>query len=172
MLRKLCIGLCLIVGFLFQVTLFQGLSLASTKPNLILILVFTFGIMRGKKTGIWTGFFGGLLLDIYYGDSIGFYAMIYMYIGYLNGVFYKLFYDEDITLPLLLIFMSNLLYGFSIYVIRFLLRGRLDIVYYFQHVVVAETIYTMVVAIIIYRPLLWMNRVLEKIEKRSAGKFG
>lgn len=172
MLRKLFTGLCLILFFLLQVTLFQSFSLASVKPNLILIFVFTFGFMRGRRTGIWVGFFGGLLLDIYYGDSIGFYAMLYMYIGYLNGIFYKLFYDEDITLPLLLIFASNIIYGFSVYVIRFLLRGRLDFGYYVQHVIIAETVYTMLVAIIIYRPLLKLNRVLEKIEKRSANKFG
>lgn len=171
MLRKLFTGLCLIAGFLLQVTLFQGLSLASVKPNLILILVFAFGFMRGKKTGIWTGFFGGLLLDIYYGDSIGFYAMIYMYVGYLNGVFYKFFYDEDITLPVMLILMSSLLYGFCIYVIRFLLRGRLDFIYYAEHVIAAETVYTLITAVLIYRPLLKLNRLLEKIEKRSAGKF-
>lgn len=172
MLRKIFTGLCLIAAFLLQVTLFQGLSMASTKPNLILIIVFIFSFMRGQRAGIWVGFAGGLLLDIYYGDSIGFYAMIYMYIGYFNGIFYKLFYDEDITLPLLLIFISNMLYGFSVYVIRFLLRGRLDFGYYAEHVMIAETIYTMVVAILIYRPILKINRILEKIEKRSAGKFG
>lgn len=172
MLRKVFTGCCLVVAFLLQVTLFQSLSLASTKPNLILILVFIFGFMRGKKAGIWVGFFGGLLLDIYYGDSIGFYAMIYMYIGYLNGIFNKLFYDEDITLPLGLIFGSNILYGFSVYVIRFLLRNRLDFGYYFQHVIVAETVYTILITIIIYRPMLKMNRILEAIEKRSASKFG
>ncbi len=172
MLRKLFTGFCLILAFLLQVTLFQNFALASTKPNLILIIVFIFGFMRGKKTGIWVGFFGGLLLDIYYGDSIGFYAMIYMYIGALNGVFYKMFYDEDITLPLALIFGSNILYGFSVYVIRFLLRNRLDFGYYFQHVIVAETIYTMLAAIVLYRPMLKINRILEAIEKRSASKFG
>lgn len=172
MLRKIFTCLCLIIAFLLQVTLFHGLSLASTKPNLILIPVFTFGFMRGKKAGIWTGFFGGLLLDIYYGDSIGFYAMLYMYLGYFNGIFYTLFYDEDITLPLFLNFASNLLYGISIYVIRFLLRGRLDFGYYFQHVIIAETIYTMIISILVYRPILKINRLLENIEKRSASKFG
>lgn len=172
MLRKGFTGFCLVAAFLLQVTLFQSLSMASTKPNLILIFVFIFGFMRGKKEGIWVGFFGGLLLDIYYGDSIGFYAMIYMYIGYLNGIFHKLFFDEDITLPLGLIFGSNLLYGFCVYVIRFLLRNRLDFGYYFQHVIVAETIYTILITIIIYRPMLKMNRILEAIEKRSASKFG
>lgn len=172
MLRKLFAGFCLILAFLLQVTLFQNMALASTKPNLILIVVFIFGFMRGKKAGIWAGFFGGLLLDIYYGDSIGFYAMIYMYIGAMNGVFYKLFYDEDITLPLALIFASNLLYGFSVYIIRFLLRNRLDFGYYFQHVMLAETIYTMLTAVLVYRPVLRVNRMLEAFEKRSASKFG
>lgn len=172
MLRKLFTGGSIIAFFLIQSTLFHNFSMASVVPNLLLILVFEFGFMRGQKTGIWVGFFCGLLMDIYYNDSIGFYAMIYMYIGYLNGIFHKLFYDEDITLPLLLIFCSNILYGFIVYVIRFLLRNRLDFGYYFSHVIIAETIYTMLVAIIIYRPLLKINRIIEEIEKRSASKFG
>ena len=69
-------------------------------------------------------------------------------------------------------FASNLLYGISVYVIRFLLRGRLDFGYYFQHVIIAETIYTMIISILVYRPILKINRLLENIEKRSASKFG
>lgn len=172
MLRILYNAFCLLLLFLLQVTLFQNLSLASIIPNLLLIFVFSTGFMRGKKEGIWVGFFAGLLLDIYYGDSIGFYAFIYMYIGYLNGFFHKLFYDEDITLPLALLTGSNILCGFFVYVIRFLLRNRLDFVYFLQHVIIAETVYTLLVSIAIYRPLLKMNRFLEELEKRSASKFG
>lgn len=172
MLRKIITGILILFFFVLQTTLFQWFSLASITPNLLLILVFAFGFMRGKKAGIWIGFFCGLLLDIYYGNIIGFYACIYMYIGYINGIFNKVFYDEDITLPLVLIFGSNILYGFVIYIIRFLLRTRLDFAYYFMHVIIAETVYTMVIAILIYRPLLKLNRWLEEIEKRSASKFG
>lgn len=146
--------------------------MASITPNLLLILVFEFGFIRGKKSGIWVGFFAGLLLDIYYGTGIGFHALIYMYIGFLNGFFHKLFYDEDITLPLALLFGSNILYGMTIYVFRFLLYNRLNFFYYFQHVILAETIYTILISLIVYQPLLKINRLLEEFEKRSANKFG
>ena len=33
------------------------------------------------------GFFSGLMIDLFYGSLFGFYALLYMYIGYLNGVF-------------------------------------------------------------------------------------
>ena len=74
MLRRIFIGFCIILFFLLQVTLFQHLSMASITPNLLLILVFEFGFIRGKKTGIWVGFFSGLLLDIYYGTGIDLYV--------------------------------------------------------------------------------------------------
>jgi len=59
--------------------------------------------MRGKKEGLYIGFFTGILLDIFSGSVIGINALIYMYIGYLNGYFRKMFYPEDIKLPMLLI---------------------------------------------------------------------
>ncbi len=171
MLRKIIMGFLIILFFIIQTTLIQGLSLASITPNLLLILTFVSGFMRGKRSGLWVGFFAGLLIDMYYGQIIGHNALIYMYIGYLNGFFNKLFYDEDITLPLALICGSDFLYGFSVYVIRFLLRNRLDVSFYMTRIIVPELIYTVVVAIILYRPLLKLHRFLEEREKRSANKF-
>lgn len=171
-MRILMSGIFLILFFLLQVTVGQSIAIASVAPNLLLILTFEFGFMRGQKTGIWIGFFGGLLLDIYYGDVIGFYALLYMFIGYLNGFFHQMFYDEDITLPIALLTGSSVLYGFLVYIIRFLLRNRLELSYYFPHVIMAETVYTLLFAILIYRPILKVNRLVEEIEKRSASKFG
>ncbi|MCX4268221.1 MAG: rod shape-determining protein MreD [Lachnospiraceae bacterium] len=172
MLRILITGIFILVFFLLQITIGRSIAIASVAPNLLLILVSEFGFVRGQKTGIWVGFFSGLILDIYYGDAIGFYALLYMVIGYLNGFFHQLYYDEDITLPIGLLTGSNLLYGFFVYVIRFLLRNRLRFSYYFPHVIIAETVYTLLIAVLIYRPLLKVNRIIEKIEKRSASKFG
>lgn len=172
MLRVFVTGLFILVFFLLQITIGRSIAIASVTPNLLLILVSEFGFVRGQKTGIWIGFFSGLMLDIYYGDAIGFYALLYMVIGYLNGFFHQLYYDEDITLPIGLLTGSNLLYGFFVYVIRFLLRNRLRFSYYFPHVIIAETVYTLLIAVLIYRPILKVNRIIEKIEKRSASKFG
>lgn len=172
MLRIMMTGVFILVFFLLQTTIGQSIAIASVAPNLLLILVSEFGFMRGQKSGIWVGFFCGLMLDLYYGDAVGFYALLYMVIGYLNGFFHQMYYDEDITLPIILLTGSNIVYGFFVYVIRFLLRNRLNFFYYFPHVIVAETVYTLLIAVLVYRPILKVNRAVEKIEKRSASKFG
>lgn len=52
-------------GICLTGTVFQTLSIASIVPNLLLILTVSFGFMRGKKEGMFVGFFCGLLIDIF-----------------------------------------------------------------------------------------------------------
>ena len=82
-----------------------------------------------------------------------------------------MFYDYDIKLPMILITGSDFIYGCIIYVFSFLLRGRFDTWYYFRNVIFPEVIYTVVVTLVLYRVIRWINRKLEEDEKRSAAKF-
>ena len=72
MRRKLILAVLILLAFVLQGTVFQTLSIASIVPNLLLILTVSFGFMRGKKEGMFVGFFCGLLIDIFYGSMIGF----------------------------------------------------------------------------------------------------
>lgn len=171
MRRIIAVSLIIISCFLLQTTLFAYWSFASISPNLMIIVVSAFGFMRGKKEGMIIGFFCGLLVDIFGGMVIGFYACIYMYIGYINGFFRKLFYPEDIKLPLLLIAGSDLMSSFLIYFILFLFRNKYSIDYYFLQVMIPELVYTMVVTIFLYFAILMINQKLEVVEKGSASKF-
>lgn len=171
MRRKIIVAIIIIVCYLLQSTVFQALSFASISPNLLIVAVSAFGFMRGKKEGLWIGFFCGLLLDIFCGSVLGFYALVYMYIGYINGFFRKLFYPEDIKLPMLLIAGSDLVCNFVIYFLQFLFRGRFDIKYYVFHIIIPELVYTMLITIFLYLIILKVNQKLELIEKRSASKF-
>lgn len=171
MKRKIVISVLIILCFVLQCTLFKALSLASISPNLLIVLASSFGFMRGKKEGMIVGFFCGFLIDLFYGQLMGFYALLYMYIGYTNGFFHKIFYDDDIKLPMVLITVSDLAYGLLIYVFLFLLRNRLDFGYYFIKVIMPEVVYTILFTIIFYRIIRKINRKLEADEKRSAAKF-
>lgn len=158
MRRKVIIAILIIVTFIMQTTIFQTLAVASVAPNLLLILTVTFGFMRGKKDGIWIGFFCGLCIDLLYSGTVGLNALIYMYIGYLNGFLYKVFYDEDIKVPVILIGVSDLAYSIIIYVLQFLMRVRLDFMDYLQHTIIPEMVYTVVISIIFYRLLYKLNQ--------------
>ena len=171
MRRKIVLTITIIACFLLQCTVFKALSIASISPNLLIVVVASFGFMRGKKEGLFVGFFAGLLLDIMFGTVIGFYALIYMLIGYGNGFFQRVFYDEDIKLPLALIAGSEFLYGMVIYVLLFMLKSDFHFLNYLRHVIMPELVYTILVTLVLYQIILHINRRLEEEEKRSASRF-
>lgn len=169
MKRVIVYALFIIFCFLLQCTVLQTWDLANISPNLLIVITSSVGFMRGKNEGMIVGFFSGLLIDICYGDMLGFYALIYMYVGYVNGFFQSIFYEVDLKLPMILITVSDLLYGIIIYIFLFVLRNRMHFLYYFTHIIVPEVVYTVAVTIVLYRLILSVNRRLEASEKRSAG---
>ena len=169
--RFITTAVILLAAYLLQSTVFSHLELAGIKPNLLLIVTAAFGFMRGPKEGMWIGLAAGLLLDVQCGDIIGFYGLIYLLVGALNGLFEQLFFDEDIKLPLFLITLSEFLYGIVIYFLMFLLKSDFKLPYYLGRIIVPELIYTIMVTLIVYPLILWVNHKLEAEEKRSASKF-
>ena len=160
-----------IICFLLQCTIFPSLNLGGIIPNLMIIVTASYGFMRGRKSGLLTGFFSGLLMDIFFGSSLGFYALLYMYIGYLNGVFRKMFYPEDIKLPIALIVGSDFLYNIVIYILTFFLKGRFQFLYYFLNIIIPEMVYTIIVTCVLYPLLLLVESRLERKEKEGASKI-
>ena len=85
MKSKIVLFFTIIICFLMQSTVLHLISIGSITPNLLLILCVSMGLMRGRKSGLWTGFFCGLLVDLFYGSVFGFYALIYMYAGFFSS---------------------------------------------------------------------------------------
>ena len=157
----------LLFCYLLQASVLPAAAFGGIMPNLLIIFVASCGFMNGELCGLTTGFFCGLLVDIFGGDVIGFYALVYMITGYINGMFQRIFYPEDIKLPLILILGSDAGYGLLCYLLLFLLRSRLDIGFYLLRVVVPEAVYTIVVAIAVYPLLLLIHKKLETVQKGS-----
>lgn len=171
MLRKVVVTIFVLGCFLLQCSVFDKLAFAGIIPNLMIVLTASFGFMRGEKEGLLIGFLCGLLSDIFFGSFLGFYALVLMYIGYLNGKFSRLFYPEDIKLPLALIITSDLSYGILCYLLLFMLRGKFRFGYYFTRIILPEALYTTVVTMFLYPVILKVNEKLEAREKRRAQKF-
>ena len=160
-----------LAAFMLQNNLFAASPLISTVPNVMLIVTFSFGFIRGTTDGMLLGFFCGLLTDLFFGTTIGFYALIYTVIGYLNGLLGQVYYREFINMPVILCIMSDFIYSIYVYIFSFLLRGQLNFFYYLGHVIFPEVVYTVLVTLVIYKFLLRMNARLCRLEKRSAKKF-
>ena len=169
MKRKVITFFIILISFLLQSTLFVKLKFGAVSPNLMLVVTSSFGFMRGRKSGIAVGAISGLLVDIFWGQLLGFHTLLYTVIGYLNGSFERLFYDEDIKLPIVLI--SEFLYGICIYVFVYMLQGDFAFGTYLFSIIIPELVYTILVTLILYQVILHINRKLESEEQRSASKF-
>ena len=173
MRRKIVLFIIIAICFLLQTTVFRALTFANIGPNLLIIVVSSFGLMRGKKEGLWVRILlVDCLYDIFFRVFIlGGYALLYMYIGYINGLFKKRFYPDDIKLPMILIGSSDIVNNLMIYIVMFFMRSRFSFWYYFTSVILPEFVYTMVITIFLYFILLKINQKLEEHEKRRAIKF-
>lgn len=171
MLSTLICVFFIFICFLLQSTVFPSLDFGGIIPNLMIIVTASYGFMRGRKTGLLVGFFSGLAMDIFSGNVLGFYALIYMYIGYLNGIFRKMFFPEDIKLPIALIVGSDFLYNIVIYILTFLLKGRFHFSLYFLNIIIPEMVYTIIVTCLLYPLLLLVENLLERKEKEGASKI-
>lgn len=166
-MKRIIINIILMVlAFTIQNCIFPLIPFLAATPNLLLILTFSFGFIYGKQAGMYYGLLAGILLDLFYSGSFGFYTLLFVNIGYFNGICTKYYYEDYITLPLVLSLVNELFYNFYIYVLRFLIRNRLDFFYYLREIIIPETIFTVVTTLLIYRFFLFTNRRLDEIDNR------
>ena len=124
----------LILAFLLQTSVFPLLPFLSASPNLLLILCFSFG----------------------------FYSLIFVFIGYVNGYFHAFYYEEYIQLPLFLCVLSGLAYHSYIYLLRFLIRGKWNLPYYAVHIVLPSIVFSFLLTLIMYRFFFSASKQLEE----------
>ena len=165
--RKIVLFLLLLICFIVQGTFLKVIAIGSISPNLILIFVVSVGFMRGKKTGIWTGFVCGLGCDLLGDGILGYYALIYLLIGFGAGCCCKLFYDDELRVPVLIVAVCDLVYGGMVYVLGFLLHGRIQFFYYFSRMMIPEMIYTVLLTAILYKVFLKINKKLTELEMKE-----
>ena len=158
MFRKLLMMVTILFCFILQSTVFPSMSMGSVVPNIFIIIASTYGFMRDETEGLLAGFFCGILCDVFYGNILGFYALLYMMIGFINGKFSRIFYPEDIKLPMALITLSELSFSTVCYILLFLLNGRFNVLWYFMHLILPELIYTILVTLVLSPVMLFVNQ--------------
>ncbi len=172
-LRAAFTVLAVLIAFLLQTSFFGAIPLIRTTPNLLLVVTVVFGLFRGRTTGLIVGFSAGLLYDAFGGDVLGEYALVLALLGYGCGRFTPYFDFEYVTLPMAVCAVCDLIYGLYVYVFGFLFRGRWNLLFYLRAVILPEMVYTVVVLLIVYRFLLFVDRSLDRrADRRSSDTFG
>ena len=169
--RPLYNFILVIASFILQTTVFRVVDFGGITPNLLIILTASTAFIKGDKPGLLVGFFSGLLVDIFFGNYIGFFALIYMYIGFVVGKLHVIFFTQNLAIPIVIISLADFVFGFVCYVLMFLFRTKFNIGYYMTSIIIPELVYTALIAIFYYPFILWINNWIDEKEQRSAKKF-
>lgn len=171
--RVIVIALMIFACFLLQTTIFPRFEIAGVVPNVLIIITSFFGFTVGRKHGCIVGFACGIILDLFNSSLFGLYSLIFLVIGYVNGVFRKIFFGDDMKLPLLFVGVSDLIYGMAVYFALFFFRHKLDLGFYFMNIMMPEMVYTICVMIPLYFVFEAVIRRLDQTDnKRSTRKIG
>ncbi len=153
--------------FILQTSVFKMLDIITIAPNLLLIMTTSIAFMQGRKEGMTVGFVCGLFYDLTYGYLLGTHSIILVVIGYACGSFRNIFGDEDIKVPLLLVAAGEIFYNIVIYIFGFLLQGRTQFVSYFKTIILPETVWTVLITIVLYRLIYRINHRMVEKEKEG-----
>lgn len=155
--------LIIFFAFFLQTSIFPLIPFFSCSPNFLLIITFSYGLLYGEDIGIITGLFCGLLCDMYFNGDFGLYILIYSVIGFANGTLNESFFEDSITLPMMLSLVNGLIYNTYIYITHFLIRRRFNIPYYFMNIIVPNILFTLIVTVLLYKLLYKLNIIHKQI---------
>ncbi len=151
-IEKIAIAAAIIVSYALQTSI-DFLVLGHIKPDFLLILTVYVSLKKGRLTGLWVGFFSGLLQDINLGGValsaseelnyyIGTHTLPKTLIGYFNNFFFRMYPKE--ILIFLIMFSLSFIKGFLTFLILLV----------FQTSVSAGSILTIILPESLYTSLL------------------
>lgn len=161
----LVLALTVIINLILQTTVIQALSINQVTFNLFIITICSFALLRGQRDGMLIGFALGFLQDLFFGQVLGLYALLYMVVGLCVGYFARIFYKESVIIPVSAIIVSDFLLNFMIFFLTLLFRGKTSLAYYMANIILPEVTYTALVSLLVYRIYLYTNNVLERYDK-------
>ena len=96
---------------LLQVTVAPHVTILGARPDLMLLTVVSWSVLRGRREGIKWGFVGGLCLDLFSGGPFGLSALALIVIGLLSGLGETNIYRSHIALPIVTFLEATLIQG-------------------------------------------------------------
>lgn len=171
MRRSATIFAVLLLNLVLQSTLMHSIQIRGIIPNTALIVIVSMSLLRGSTEGAATGLVAGLLQDIFFGVSLGYYALLGMLLGFFIGKANKGFYRENYVIPVFMCSVSTLAYESCIFLTSVLFSGNTNYLYFIINLIIPEMVYNAILTILIYRILFSINSVLEQKEKYKRKLF-
>jgi rod shape-determining protein MreD len=108
---------------LLQATALPALEILSVKPELMLLMVLAWSLLRGVEEGLVWAFVGGLMLDLFSGGPVGASALALLVVSFLSGLTRGSVTRTSFMLPIGVALAGTLLYQTLFLLVIQLTRG-------------------------------------------------
>ena len=170
-MKKVVIVICLILAFFLiyflQIGLLSSFTIAGIRPNLFIVFILFIGLFANQIFGISFGVICGLFIDFLYGKTIGPSAVMLCIIGYLGAYFDKNFSKENKLTIIIMVAGATVIYEFGTYFMNSILLNYDREYFYFLKIVGIETLYNVLLSIILYPFIQKTGYLMDRNIKRN-----
>lgn len=141
---------------LVQATLLARVRLVGATPNLLLVVVVCWSLIRGLYDGLVWGFVGGLALDVIAGLPLGTSSLALMATTPLAGLGKSSVFPGSLTLPILLVALATPVYGWVVLLSEMIRGIPVDWLASTVRIIGPEIAFNAALTVVAYPTLRWL----------------
>jgi rod shape-determining protein MreD len=152
-------SILLLIGVaLIQSTVMPHLTLWGVKPDLMLLVIISWSLLRGAREGVIWGFIGGLCLDLFSGAPFGLSALALLIVSFFSGLGEATVFRTHVILPLATVFFSSLIYDFIFLLVLKTLGWPVVWLDSFVRLVLPASLLNVLLIPPVYLAMRWLHR--------------
>ena len=134
------------------------------EPELMLMVVVSWSLLRGTGEGMVWALIGGVSLDLLSGAPFGMMTVALLVVSFLSGLGERSVFRTHILLPVVMALVTTLLYDLIILLILALTGRPVAWTDSVVHVVLPSTLINTLLIPLVFWPLQWLHRKTEREE--------
>lgn len=160
-MRFSVLGIGIILGAAIQATWLANINLPGmVKPDLIFVMVISYGLLRGPDEGTLFGLIAGFFLDLLSGGVIGIGALIKMVAGFSAGLMEKVIFKDNLLIPAIAAFFGTIIFELLNLLMHLSFKSHFNFGYTLLYSILPLAVYNTLVAPVIYHFLLKLEHFL------------
>lgn len=162
-MRILILSIGAILGIALQATWLADLNLpGNIVPDLILIMVISYSLLRGSDEGLFFGLAAGLFLDLVAGGVIGIQTLAKATAGFSAGLLEKTIFKDNLLVPVIAAFVGTLVLESLSVLMQLSFHGNYNFWLQIVSTIIPLALYNAAFAPLIYKLFLKMERYIQE----------
>ena len=165
-MKKFLVGLIVIITIillvLIQINLLNVITFAGVAANIGIVVTTAMGLLCGKEVGTTVGGIYGLIIDIIFGKSLGFYFLLYMILGFCCGMIGRGFSKDNKTTLVVMVGVATILFEILSYGLGMIIYNYNFAIFSILIFAIKEAIYNILIGVILFKPLTLLAEIINK----------